>query len=155
MNSIEKQVKILYPETSLEGYDIVADVLKIKLSCAKKSQGCGLCGKEISSVHSEYDKKFSDLPINKMFTEVLLTNKMFICRECLKVGTTATTAATYNWINLTNKKTDRLIKRILEETLVLSVRRASESLNEMHIKADPRTISRLTAANGMRKSDMV
>lgn len=154
MKPIETQVKKLYSGTDLDHYETEGDTITVYLNSTKKSAVCPCCRAESHSVHSVYVKKFADLPLNGMFTECRLTNRIFTCRNkaCEKKG--GHFGATYDWINLEDHKTYRLINWILDETLTNTVRGASKALAEAHIKADCRTISRLKAAHGMRKSDM-
>ena len=152
----EKKINKLFAGTELNQYeqDDQAETITLFLTSAIAKEKCPCCGVASSSVHSWYVKKFTDLPLEGKYTKCILKNKIFVCRnkECSKKGKHF--GATYPFINLPDKKTQRLIERIFSEAASNTVRGAAEVLKKAHIKADIREISRLKLAKGMRKSDI-
>lgn len=152
----EKRINKLFIGTELNHYELddEAETITLFLTSAIVKEKCPCCGVESSSVHSWYAKKFTDLPLEGKYTNCILKNKIFVChnKECSEKGKHF--GATYPFINLQDKKTQRLIERIFSESAINTVRGAAEVLKKAHIKADVREISRLKLAKGMRKSDV-
>jgi len=142
MKTLEEKINKLFLGTELNHYELddETETITLFLTSAIEKEKCPCCGLKSSSVHSWYVKKFADLPLQDKYTKCVLKGKYF--------------GATYPFMNLQNKKTQRLIDRILSETTRNTVRAAAEILQKQHIKADVREISRLKLANGMRKSDV-
>lgn len=156
MKTLEKKVVKLFPGTEFKSFNIdeESETITLYLKSTIEKEKCKCCGLESSSVHSWYVKKFTDLPLDNKYTHCELENKMFICRnkECSKKGKCF--AATYSFMDLQDKKTQRLIDRILKEVTHNTVRGAAEVLKKEHIRAAAREISRLKLNRGMRKLDI-
>ena len=156
MKTLEEKINKLFLGTELNHYEIddETETVTLFLTSATEKEKCPCCGLKSSSVHSWYVKKFSDLPLEDKFTICVLKNKIFVCRnkECNEKGKHF--GATYPFMDLQDKKTQRLIDWILNETTRNTVRGAAEILHKQHIKADAREISRLKLAKRMRKSDI-
>jgi len=156
MTTLEKKINKLFPGTKLNYYELndEEETITLFLTSVIEKEKCPCCSIESSSVHSWYAKKFTDLPLEDKYTKCVLKNKIFTCRnkECSEKGKHF--GATYPFIDLNDKKTQRLIERIFAETTRNTVRGAAEILKKEHIKADAREISRLKLAKGMRKSDI-
>jgi len=156
MKTLEEKIIKLFVGTVLNHYetDDEEETITLFLTCAIEKEKCPCCGLKSSSVHSWYVKKFTDLPLEDKYTKCVLNNKIFVCRnkECGQKGKHF--GATYSFMDLQDKKTQRLIDWILNETTRNTVRGAAEILLKQHIKADVREISRLKLAKGMRKSDI-
>jgi len=156
MTTLEKKINKLFLGTELNHYEMdeEAETITIFLTSSIEKEKCPHCGIESSSVHSWYVKKFTDLSLEDKYTNCVLKNKIFVCRnkECSEKGKHF--GANYPFMDLQDKKTQRLIDRIFSETARNTVRGAAEILKKEHIKADVREISRLKLAKGMRKSDI-
>ena len=156
MTKLERKINKLFLCTELDYYEMdeETETITIFMTSSIKKEKCPYCGIESSSVHSWYVKKFTDLSLEDKYTNCVLKNKIFVCRnkECSEKGKHF--GAKYPFMDLQDKKTQRLIDRIFSEAARNTVRGAAEILKKEHIKADVREISRLKLAKGMRKSDM-
>ena len=156
MTTLDKKINKLFLGTELNYYELneEAETITLFLTSVIEKEKCPCCGIESSSVHSWYVKKFTDLSLEDKYTNCVLKNKIFVCRnkECSEKGKHF--GANYPFMDLLDKKTKRLIDRIFSEISLNTVRGAAEILKKGHIKADVREISRLKLAKGMRKSDI-
>ena len=94
-----------------------------------------------SKVHSYYQRKFSDLPIDEFQTEIYLTCKKFFCinKECKR----KTFSENFDFIKPSEAKTNRLINEILNIYQNHSSRKASLLLGKMGISACKATVCNL------------
>lgn len=112
-----------YIEHTLEDGKIIIRVT------SKKPSGCCLyCGAESSAVHSVYERKVHDLPIQGKKVTLLISRRKFFCmnKECAK----KTFAEQFEFFNGSERKTIRLQEAILEVSLTQSSVSASKYLRK-------------------------
>ena len=151
---IEHQIARRYPGCRLVRLDVCGDTVAVHLASNVKEGICPVCGELTHSLHRRYIKRFTDLPIEGRFCVVFLTLGTLTCRSAVCARATFFPAPHAFLPDPYAKKTDRLVKRILEVACAKTVRGSVEALVREGIKCDKNTISRLLEANALRKRDI-
>lgn len=151
--SIEEVIKARYLDCTLDHYTIDGESIDIYLTSNVISGRCPCCKELVKSVHCRYVKKFADVPVAAKFTTVHLTLRMLCCRN--DSHDKVFFAARHIFLGDPEaKKTDRLVKKILDIASKNTVRGTVEVCKANHIKCDKNTVSRLLKDNKMRKCDL-
>lgn len=143
--SMDEFVKLLnhsldYVEHRIENNHCIITVKSNRLEAK-----CPYCGHTSAKVHSVYQKKFQDLPIQDKQVTIILNNRKMFCLnpEC----THKTFAERFDFISYKSRKTKRLVNRILNLSANVSSLTASKIL-----KADKVLVGKSTICNMLKKN---
>ncbi len=117
----------------------------ITVESNRKNVACPYCGTVSSRVHSVYKREFQDLPIQDNPVVILIRNRKMFCAnpECSH----KTFSERFDFIAYKARKTERLIKKILN----LSSRVSSVSASTM-LKNDTAMVSKSTICRLLKKN---
>ena len=119
-------VKLLSADLDYESHEISGDKLYIRVKSNRKEPECPYCGKRSTSVHSRYERSFSDLPIQGKKVTILLENRKYFCKNhnCEH----KTFAETFDCLPFKGKRSKRLTEAIIEVSLNVSSVNAASTL---------------------------
>lgn len=142
---MDELIKILDPELHYVEHIVKEQKCIITVKSNRRSVTCPYCGTASSRVHSVYKREFQDLPIQDNQVVILLKNRKMFCvnPECSH----KTFSERFDFITYKARKTDRLIKKILN----LSSRVSSVAASTM-LKNDTATISKSTICRLLKKN---
>ncbi|WP_308891730.1 transposase family protein [Candidatus Desulfosporosinus nitrosoreducens] len=142
---MDEFIKILDP--ALDYVEHIAREQKciITVESNRKIVTCPYCGTASSRVHSVYKREFQDLPIQDHQVVILIKNRKMFCEnpECSH----QTFSERFDFITYKARKTERLIKKILN----LSSRVSSVAASTM-LKNDTAAISKSTICRLLKKN---
>ncbi|MCQ1529184.1 transposase family protein [Lutispora saccharofermentans] len=138
-------VKSLDPSLNYLTHETYEHKIIIVVESSRSEINCPYCGKIASKVHSIYQRKLQDLPLQDKQVTILLNNRKYFCdnRECSH----KTFAERYDFIESKSRKTKRLIDKILRLSTTVSSVSASQIL-----KADATIVSKSTICNLLKKN---
>ena len=118
--------------------------LRIRVASKKTTGNCIYCGKESSSVHSVYERRVQDLPIQGKKVTLLINRRKFFClnEKCSK----KTFAEQYKFFRSNERKTLRLQETILE----ISLRQSSVSASK-YLRRHVADVGKSTICNLLKK----
>ena len=127
---------LLYIEHMVE-----PDIIIIRAESSKTTGICPYCGVESTSVHSVYERKLQDLPIQGKKTVLLINRRKFFClnKDCKH----RTFAEQFCFLKPCARKTDRLQTEILAVSLTQSSLSASKFLRRNVANVGKSTICNL------------
>ncbi len=138
---IRKMVEIRYPGTEYR-YHVYADgILFLDIASTNKTAVCPYCGYPSAKVHSYHTRKFADLPYNGHELSVNLRIRKFFCsnENCAQ----KTFAEQFSFIKPSEKKTTRLIEKIISVYDGASSRKATTALNAAGVRVCKATVCNL------------
>lgn len=111
-------VKRLSPDLDYESHEIAEDKLYIRVKSNRKEPRCPYCEKASRNVHSHYERRFSDLPIQGKKVEIVLNNRKYFCKNhnCDH----KTFAESFDCLPFKGKRSKRLTEAIIEISLNVS-----------------------------------
>ena len=115
---MEELVKILDEDLEYVEHEIIGDTIYIQVSSNREAAFCPYCGTESKRVHSRYERRFKDLPIQGKKVEIVLTNRKYFCSnpDCLH----KTFAESFACLPFKGKRSRRLTESIIELSLNVS-----------------------------------
>ena len=121
IKSLDESLEYLSHET--EG-----DIVRIRVTSARKAVACPYCGALSEKVHSYYARKFRDLPVMGKKTEIVLRNRKMYCvnPSCPR----ATFAERFEGLPRHGRKTKRLMDKIIDVAIHTSSVAAAEILSD-------------------------
>ena len=121
-------VKLLCKDFQYVRHEIDGDLICIYVKSKRREAECPYCGAMSESVHSKYERRFRDLPIQGKKVEMIVDNKNYFCKnpEC----THKTFAETFECLPFKGKRSKRLTDAIIELSLNVSSVTASETLRK-------------------------
>jgi len=130
-----------YIEHTLQG-----DKITIRVESKKPTGCCLYCGMESRSVHSVYERKVHDLPIQGKKVTLLINRRKFFCvnKKCAK----KTFVEQFKFFKGNERKTNRLQAEILEVSLTQSSVSASK-----YLKRNVANVSKSTICNLLKKRE--
>ena len=133
-------------DSALECVEVEIDETRIimEIESTRDVMECPYCGEKSGKIHSKYQRRIQDLPVqNKQVTLVLNTRKIF-CQnpQC----THKTFSEKFDFVSSRGKKTNRLEERIL----VMSIKLSSISASAL-LKKDGITISKSSICELVKK----
>lgn len=118
---MEELVKLIDENFKYLEHKTANNIYNIYVISSRKEAICPYCGMSSKRVHSHYDKKFQDLPIQGKKVIVILNNrKMFCDNDSCKYKTFAE-----NFESIESKS--RKTKRLVEEIVIISLSQSSVS----------------------------
>lgn len=106
-----------------------------------KKLRCPMCGYESDSVNTKYLKKIEDLPINNKIVNIKIMNRVMECKNpnCSQ----KTFSEQYDFMEINDTKTTRLLERIREVASKYTLRKAAEVLKSEGIKVGKSTLGNI------------
>jgi len=142
---MDELIKILDPELDYVMHIAKEQKCIITVVSNRKIVTCPYCGTASSRVHSVYKREFQDLPIQDNQVVILIKNRKMFCAnpECSH----KTFSERFDFITYKERKTKRLIKKILN----LSSRVSSVAASTM-LKSDTAAVSKSTICRLLKKN---
>ncbi len=115
----------------LDDYIFKGDLIVFKIASRKPELVCPYCGQASSKVHSSYEREIQDLPLQNHKVILLVKTRKFFCmnEECNK----RTFSERHSFVDVSGKKTNRLVNNILMKSTQLSSMKASRILQQENI----------------------
>lgn len=106
-----------------------------------KKLSCPMCGYESDSVNTKYLKKIEDLPINNKIVNIKIMNRVMECKNpnCSQ----KTFSEQYDFMEINDTKTTRLLEKIREVASKYTLRKAAEVLKSEGIKVGKSTLGNI------------
>jgi len=138
---MEELIKFLDEELVYKSHEILGDTIYIHVSSSREMALCPYCGTVSNRVHSRYERRFKDLPIQGKKVEIVLENLKYFCKnpEC----THKTFAETFACFPFKGKRSNRLTDEIVRVSLEVSSITASSILKRGVAKVGKSTICNL------------
>ena len=134
-------MKLLDEDLAYNGHEILGEMIYIHVSSTRETAVCPYCGRESSKVHSRYDRRFKDLPIQGNKVEIIINNRKMFCKngDCAH----RTFAETFECLPFKSKRSNRLTDEIVRISLEVSSVTASAILKKGVAKVGKSTICNL------------
>ncbi len=140
IDSLDKSYK-------LEEYIFKKDMIVFRISSKDIKLKCQYCGAVSSKVHSSYEREIQDLPLQNHKVILLVKTRKFFCSndKCNK----KTFSERHPFVDVSGKKTNRLVSNILRKSTQLSSMKASEILHQENIDISKSSICVLLKKNAI------
>ena len=138
---MDRLIKEIDPNLEYEWSEIEGDIMRIYAVSERTQAQCPYCGSWSEQVHSIYQRKFRDLPIQGKKVEVIIKNRKFFCRnsECEH----KTFAESYECLPRMARNSNRLTQTIVSTSISVSSITASKMLRQGTADVGKSTICRL------------
>ena len=115
----------------LDEYCFKKDMIVFRISSRAEALNCPYCGAVSNKVHSSYEREIQDLPLQEHKVVLLVKTRKFFCNneKCSK----RTFSERHPFVDVSGKKTKRLMNNILRKSTQLSSLKASEILRQENI----------------------
>ena len=115
---MDEFVKMLCKDLEYANHEIAGDVIYIYVKSNKNEAKCPYCGIVGRRVHSHYERRFRDLPIQGKKVEIVLDNQKYFCHnlDCSH----KTFAESFDCLPFKGKRSRRLTESIIEISLNVS-----------------------------------
>ena len=115
---MDEFVKLLCKDLEYERHEIDGDVIYIYVKSCREKAKCPYCGMTGKRVHSRYERRFRDLPMQGKKVEIVLENQKYFCNnfECGH----KTFAESFDCLPFKGKRSRRLTESIIELSLNVS-----------------------------------
>lgn len=142
---MDEFVKSLDPKLDYLTHETYEEKIIITVESSLHETICPYCSKTSSRVHSTYQREFQDLPLQDKQVTIILNNKKYFCdnQDCNH----RTFAERFNFITPKSRKTNRLIRKILRLSTMVSSVSAAQIL-----KSDMTIVSKSTICNLLKKN---
>ena len=144
---MQEIVNMLSMDLRYMSHSVENNTITIRIESIKPTSVCSYCGVESNFVHSVYERKAQDLPIQGKKVILLIKRRKFFClnKEC----THKTYAEQFNFIKTNARKTNRLQAEILEVSLTQSSISASK-----YLRKNIADVGKSTICNLLKKRDV-
>lgn len=146
--TVHRILKLLDKNLLYVNHEIQGDTIFLVAESKRKRARCPYCGHFSSSIHSNYERSFQDLPISDKKVVVMLKNRRFFCQNPYCIRTTF--AECFDFIVSKAKKTNRLEKEIVSLALNCSSIAASVQLKRNIVNVGKSTICNLLKKRGAK-----
>lgn len=138
---MDELIKLLDADMEYVSHEILSDVINIYVESSRSSAVCPYCGIESSRVHSRYERRFSDLPIQGKQVEIVLNNRKYLCgnSDCPHKRF----AETFSCFPYKGKRSKRLTEEVIRVSMEVSSVTASSMLGKSVAKVGKSTICNL------------
>jgi len=138
---MEELVKMLDEDIEYIEHEIIDKTIYIQVKSIRESAFCPYCGTESTRVHSRYERRFKDLPIQGKKVEIVLKNLKYFCGnpDC----THKTFAESFACFPFKGKRSNRLTEEIVRISMEVSSVTASALLSKGVAKVGKSTICNL------------
>jgi transposase len=125
---MQELVELLCRDFEYVTHQICGDTLYINVKSRRTEAKCPYCGMISRRVHSRYERRFGDLPMQGKKVDIVLDNRKYFCKnpECTK----KTFAESFECLPFKGKRSRRLTEAIIELSLNVSSVRASSILKK-------------------------
>ena len=115
---MDEFVKLLCKTLDYESHKIVGDLIHIYVKSNRCEAVCPYCGTIGKRVHSHYERRFRDLPMQGKKVEIVLDNLKYFCnnRECRH----KTFAEVFDCLPFKGKRSKQLTESIIDLSLNVS-----------------------------------
>lgn len=138
---IKKLVNRRFPSIKYISHAYTKEMLVLHLESTKKIDFCPYCKCGSDRIHSYHIRKFIDLPYNKYEMVIYLKYSKFFC---VNDGCKYTTfCEQFDFIGSSEKKTHRLIQKIIDAYEECSAQNAVDILKKNGIKVSKATVCNL------------
>lgn len=120
-------------------------IIYIECESTKNKSVCPYCGEESSSVHSTYNRKLSDLPIQGNEVKLLLKTKKYFCSN--SACDHKTFGERFDFVCIKSVKTNRLVEYINSMALRDNSMDTVRNLKEAGIIVSSNTVLRIVKKN--------
>ena len=121
-------IKLLCEDFEYVAHRIDGDKLYIDVKSIRTEAGCPYCGKVSRSVHSRYERRFRDLPMQGKKVEIVLDNRKYFCKN--PSCDHKTFAEAFECLPRKGKRSRRLTEAIIEISLNVSSVTAAATLRK-------------------------
>jgi len=134
-------VRTIDPDLRYIKHNTYDGLIQIYVRSARKKASCPYCRHKSDRIHSIYQRKFRDLPIQEKKVEIVISNRKFFClnADCAH----KTFAETFSCLPKMGRRSERLTKTILNTATNLSSVTASKTLKHSTADIGKSTICRL------------
>lgn len=138
---MDRLIKEIDPNLEYEWSEIEGAIMRIYAASERTQAQCPYCGSWSEQVHSVYQRKFRDLPVQGKKVEVIIKNRKFFCRnpECEH----KTFAESYEGLPRMARNSSRLTQVIVSTSINVSSITASKMLRQGTADVGKSTICRL------------
>jgi transposase len=121
-------VKLLCKDFKYVAHKIDGDKLYIDVKSRRREAQCPYCGRTSRNVHSRYERRFRDLPMQGKKVEIVLDNRKYFCKnpKCDH----KTFAESFDCLPHKGKRSRRLTEAIIELSLNVSSITAAATLKK-------------------------
>jgi transposase len=125
---MEELVKLLCTNFEYTRHELIDGILYIHVQSCRQEAECPYCGTTGTRVHSRYERRFRDLPIQGNKVEIVLDNRKYFCKnpECAH----KTFAESFECLPFKGKRSRRLTDSIVKLSLNVSSVTAAALLRE-------------------------
>ena len=125
---MDEFVKMLCVNLEYASHEIVEDLIYINVKSNRVAPECPYCGEVGKRVHSRYERRFRDLPIQGKKAEIVLDNLKYFCEnsDCSH----KTFAESFECLPFKVKRSKRLTESIIELSLNVSSITAASMLKK-------------------------
>jgi transposase len=125
---MKELIEILDTNLAYHAHQVYSDHIDISVHSTHKSALCPLCGHRSSRIHSRYERRFDDLPIQGKKVHIHLLNRKYFCLnpECPR----KIFAESFDFLQPNSRKTKRLNDKIMNVSLETSSVTASRLLKD-------------------------
>ena len=138
---MEELVKLLDESLEYIEHEIFDGIIYIQVASIHESAFCPYCGTESHRIHSRYERRFQDLPIQGKKVEIILNNRKYFCEN--PACTQKTFAESFSCLPFKGKRSKRLTEEIVRFSMEVSAVTASALLRKGVAKVGKSTICNL------------
>ena len=141
---MDELIKLLDPNLMYISHNIDGDTINIHVESIREDSICPYCDEPSIKVHSRYERKFQDLPIQDKKVRIILNNRKYFCynENCKH----KTFAESFAFFKPKATKTIRLQDKILE----VSISQSSISASK-YLRRNVANVSKSTICNLLKK----
>lgn len=123
---MDELIKLLDKDLKYTSHEISGDTIYVYVESNRNKATCPYCGRASSRVHSHYERRFLDLPIQGKKVEVIIRNRKLRCDnpECKH----KTFAESFACLPFRGKRSLRLTEEIVKVSMEVSSIKASTIL---------------------------
>jgi transposase len=138
---MDEFVKQLCKEFDYESHETGPDLVYIYVKSNRAEVKCPYCGATGRRIHSWYERRFRDLPIQGKKVEVVVNNRKYYCpnQECRHT----TFAESFDCLPFKGKRSRRLTESIMDISLSMSSVAAAATLRKGTADVSKSTICNL------------
>jgi transposase len=125
---MDEIIKLLDENLEYIVHKIVGDTIFINVASNRETVICPYCGNPSSKIHSRYERRFQDLPIQGKKVKVILNNRKMFCNNSDCKHTTF--AESYDFLKFKATKTKRLENEIINISMNVSSLTATDFLKK-------------------------
>jgi transposase len=138
---MDELVQAIDPNFEYQRHEAGDTILRIFVKSKREEAACPYCGTVSNRVHSTYNRKFRDLPIQGKKVEIIIDNRKYFCGN--PACTHKTFAEAYACLPKMGRRSNRLTEAIVNTAINVSSITASKTLKHGTADIGKSTICRL------------